>query len=246
MGVNTVSLDGRERPEKKKEKPFDLRKALENRDAYLYFPSSDKSEQHAREKKGQGGLLDEMIQRALTVDEVKGGVERHQDKEVKEEPKGEQIEVARRQLERAVSALDDIRESLTGNRETWEAIAATSDLSIQFIEQVRESTNDLLREIRELFGDSHVQLPEDGLAVLASAAAVNGDIQAIEDGSQTSEDNLVTKLVKAIKTRWEEFTRWLNSAIAHLAKPKEWSISGGISLGWLANASISVTFGESG
>lgn len=154
------------------------------------------------------------------------------------------LETAQHQAKVATAALTKLHNVLDGNRETWESLESEGKLPAGFFDNVKQATSDLVKDIERLVDPNTSGRPGDGLAILTTASAVDEELRDLDQVDEASGSGPVAKLVNSIKTLWNKAMRWLKSIISRLLTPKEWTISGGVTmLGW-ANAQISVTFGS--
>lgn len=86
----------------------------------------------------------------------------------------------------------------------------------------------------------------------ASVIAQAGEIQAVAEmanaastppGGPGGGPPPIPAPLQKLLAKLGAFGRWLWNLIGTMMTPKEWSIEGGVSLAWLADANISVTFG---
>ncbi|WP_367321801.1 hypothetical protein [Streptomyces sp. HUAS ZL42] len=169
---------------------------------------------------------------------------REQGPEGRGEVRQEQLAVAREHAERAKASLSEMRKCMDENPAAWEELAREPGMSQQFIPQLKSSTDDIMRDIERITGDGYAPTPQDGLIMVTTVTAVRGDVDTAQRVAAESGKPRIAKIVAKIRALLDRAAEWIQSLISRLLTPKEWTISGGITFAGMANASISITFGE--
>jgi hypothetical protein len=135
--------------------------------------------------------------------------------------------------------LSDLADRLKERLESQQGISPELAEEIRRIQQIRQSVQLLMAIIRDLIAEGVDQSPD--LAFRATA-----QMQATSDNVKRSRKRFGKGKWDAIWDAVRNAASWLWSLISHLVKVKEWTVTGQLGLGaiGLAQASISVTFGE--
>jgi hypothetical protein len=135
--------------------------------------------------------------------------------------------------------LSDLADRLKERPESQQGISPELAEETRRTQQIRQSVRLLKAIIRDLIAEGVDQSPD--LAFRATA-----QMQATSDNVKRSRKRFGKGKWDAIWDAVRNAASWLWSLISHLVKVKEWTVTGQLGLGaiGLAQASISVTFGE--
>jgi hypothetical protein len=130
--------------------------------------------------------------------------------------------------------------------EAWKVVAEATDSPPDSLNDVLETVGLLKRTADEMpeAGPDHVS--SLGLEAVTAASVAEGGLAEMQDTAASVESpsgKIVSKTLAWVMKRWPGIARWLWKLISSLLTPRQWSLTGGIELPGLGNASISITFG---
>jgi hypothetical protein len=139
----------------------------------------------------------------------------------------------------------------------WDELATVANLPSGFLDYLRDAVHQTRDDVDELVAAGAGQSSAKALETMTTMAAIQDGVAEMQAGAEnagTAGGNSIAPASQALATpvsktlAWimkalNRAAKWLWTLISRLVTPTGWSLSGGIGMPGLANASISVTFG---
>jgi hypothetical protein len=154
-------------------------------------------------------------------------------------------EVAARDEHRLVRDVDGILSLIREASSEW--LSATPALREE-IQNLTDDLRDLLGQVVSLVEEivragtrQNPDLAGEAMTVMSAAQDTAADLAS--EAELYARKGLIGKVARIVK-KVSSCAKWLWNIISHLVTPTGWSLSGGINVPGLANAGISITFGN--
>lgn len=154
---------------------------------------------------------------------------------------------------RVVKDLRIVRVGLDDLSVVWRELAEAANSPSDLLDDLREAVDRLVAIVDALVAAGVGQSSDRALEAVTTMSALQDGVAEMQAGTVRSgsagagglvaKGQPVSKILAWIMKTLSRAAKWLCVLISHLLTPKEWSLTGGIGLPGLANASISVTFG---
>lgn len=186
------------------------------------------------------GTEQEKIDSADAGNEQGGRVSEH------EEAPGQQESVAEQDLRRALDLLRTSRDSIEQVKPQWPSIAEVTGTDSELLDDAQDFIDRAVVHTESLItaGGTNQQSSRVLGALNSVAAAEDLTAEAEAAAITSNADNWIIKLIKAARVKLKGALHRLLSMISHLLTPTGWTLTGGVNIPGLAQATISINFGE--
>jgi hypothetical protein len=155
-------------------------------------------------------------------------------------------EAAEKAHDRLVSDLRDIQKQLDDLSQPWQEVAKAVNLPADRLRDVANEISLLKQTADKMLTAETDQSSALALEAVTTASVTEGDLAEMQGAAQsvtTTSGNIVSRTLALARNTLNQAVKWLLNLISHLVTPKEWTLTGGIQMPGLAQATISVTFG---